>query len=286
MSTAKGFVQGYNAQAVANDEQVVVAAEVTCEHNDSGLLHPMIEATTASLSGAGIEGRPERLLADAGYASEENFAALDADGPDCYVATRNMKKNPTPRTGRRGPLVERRDADRPDGPEGIDHEGQRLVPAASADHRAGLRADQASPRNPRVQPARQGRSGLRVEADLRHPQPAQALPPCPCRPLGCALQPDRGPGHRLNQPQRGTATPLCVALVAHRTHRTAATATTTPHVITVQRRPRRDTTPHRAAPPPPPTFTQQAQAGEHFGDVVGETWASNLSSTTAHDRRD
>ncbi len=44
------------------------------------------------------------MLADAGYASEENFAALDADDPDCYVATRNMKKNPTPRTGRRGPL--------------------------------------------------------------------------------------------------------------------------------------------------------------------------------------
>jgi transposase len=104
MSTAKGFVQGYNAQAVANDEQVVVSAEVTDEHNDLGQLHPMIEATNASLAEAGIEDRPERLLADAGYASEENFAALDDQDPDCYVATRNMKKNPTPRTGRRGPL--------------------------------------------------------------------------------------------------------------------------------------------------------------------------------------
>jgi transposase len=104
MSTTKGFVQGYNAQAVANDEQVIVSAEVTCEHNDSGQLHPMIEATDSSLAGAGIEERPDRMLADAGYASEENFAALDADDPDCYVATQNMKKNPTPRTGSRGPL--------------------------------------------------------------------------------------------------------------------------------------------------------------------------------------
>ena len=104
MSTAKGFVQGYNAQAVTNEEQVVMAAEVTDEHNDSAQLHPMIEATDASLAEAGIEQRPEQLLADAGYASEENFAALDADDPDCYVATRNMKNNPTPRTGRRGPL--------------------------------------------------------------------------------------------------------------------------------------------------------------------------------------
>jgi transposase len=104
MSTANGFVQGYNAQAVANDEQVVISAEVTDEHNDSGQLHPMIAATNVALAGAGIDQRPEKLLADAGYASEGNFAALGADDPDCYVATRNMKKNPTPRTGRRGPV--------------------------------------------------------------------------------------------------------------------------------------------------------------------------------------
>ena len=53
---------------------------------------------------AGIDQGPDRLLADAGYASEQNFADLDQTDPDCYVATRNMKKNPRPRTGRRGPL--------------------------------------------------------------------------------------------------------------------------------------------------------------------------------------
>ncbi|MGC4192631.1 MAG: transposase, partial [Thermomicrobiales bacterium] len=104
MSTKNGFVQGYNAQAVANAEQIIVAAEVTDEHNDLGQLHPMIEATGTSLAEAGIDESPEKLLADAGYASEANFAALDEGDPDCYVATRNMKKNPTRRTGRRGPL--------------------------------------------------------------------------------------------------------------------------------------------------------------------------------------
>lgn len=108
MSTANGFVQGYNAQAVATDDQVIVAAEVTDEHNDVHQLHPMIDATDASLADAGIDERPDTLLADAGYASEENFAALDDNDPDCYVATRNMHNNPTPRSGRRGPL--RRDA--------------------------------------------------------------------------------------------------------------------------------------------------------------------------------
>ena len=104
MSTANGFCQGYNAQAVANAEQVVVAAEVTDEHNDTHQLHPMIDATAATLAAAGIEERPECLLADAGYASEENFATLGTGDPDAYVATRNMRNNTTPRTGRRGPL--------------------------------------------------------------------------------------------------------------------------------------------------------------------------------------
>ena len=108
MSTAKGFLQGYNAQAVANEDQVIVAASVTDEQNDMGQLHPMIEATKTSLAEAGIAERPEKLLADAGYCSEENLAALDDEDPDVYVATRNMKKNQTPRTGRRGRL--RKDA--------------------------------------------------------------------------------------------------------------------------------------------------------------------------------
>jgi transposase len=104
MSTSHGFVQGYNAQAVATAEQVIVAAEVTDEHNDTAQLHPMIAATTASLAAAGIAERPGTLLADAGYASEANFAQLDDADPDAYVATRNMRNNPTPRTGKRGPL--------------------------------------------------------------------------------------------------------------------------------------------------------------------------------------
>ena len=73
MSTAKGVIQGYNAQVVANEEQVVVAAEVTDDQNDLSQLHPMIEATEASLAEAGIDERPDKLLANAGYCSEENL---------------------------------------------------------------------------------------------------------------------------------------------------------------------------------------------------------------------
>lgn len=81
MSTAKGDLQGYYARAVANEDQVIVAAEVTDEQNDAHQLRPMIDATQRSLAGAGIAERPGKLLADAGDASEENFAAINDDVP-------------------------------------------------------------------------------------------------------------------------------------------------------------------------------------------------------------
>ncbi|HLI16195.1 MAG TPA: hypothetical protein VKV23_09120 [Acidimicrobiales bacterium] len=73
--------KGYAAQAVAHEDQVIVAASVTDEHNDMGQLHPMIEATRTSLAEAGIDDQPGTLLADAGYCSEENLAALDERAP-------------------------------------------------------------------------------------------------------------------------------------------------------------------------------------------------------------
>jgi transposase len=104
MKTKDGFLQGYNAQAMVNEEQVVVSAEVTDEQNDHGQLHPMIKATEKSLDEAGIDERPDKLLADAGYCSEENLEQFGEDDPDCFIATRNLNKNPRPRNGRRGPL--------------------------------------------------------------------------------------------------------------------------------------------------------------------------------------
>ena len=84
-----GILQGYNAQAAANQEQVIVAAVVTNEQTDARQLLPMIEATSKALGDAGIDEQPGVVLADAGYASEANFAGLP-DGLEAYVATRNL----------------------------------------------------------------------------------------------------------------------------------------------------------------------------------------------------
>ena len=63
----RGFIQGYNAQAVTNEHQIVVAAEVMTAAPDFGHLEPMLDAAQRELEIAGVTERPEVLLADAGY---------------------------------------------------------------------------------------------------------------------------------------------------------------------------------------------------------------------------
>jgi hypothetical protein len=76
LHTRNGTVQGYNAQAVTTCEQVIVAAELTCEANDVHQLDPMLTATATTLAAAGIAERPAALLADSGYWSIDNLTAI------------------------------------------------------------------------------------------------------------------------------------------------------------------------------------------------------------------
>jgi hypothetical protein len=85
MKVQGGFVQGYNAQAVVSEDQLVLAAEVTTDGNDSLQLKPMLESTLANLEAAGAGASPGVALADAGYWSAAN-AALEC-GPVLLIAT-------------------------------------------------------------------------------------------------------------------------------------------------------------------------------------------------------
>lgn len=84
MKTATGWLQGFNAQAAVNANQVVLACAVTQDHNDVGQLLPMIAAVAANAASAGIGGGLGTVLADAGYWSEDNATAA---GPDRLIAT-------------------------------------------------------------------------------------------------------------------------------------------------------------------------------------------------------
>jgi transposase len=80
VKTSRGWVQGYNAQAVCSERQIVIAAEVTVDSPDFGHLEPMIAATEAELAAAGIGSAPEVVLADAGYWHSEQMQRLTGRG--------------------------------------------------------------------------------------------------------------------------------------------------------------------------------------------------------------
>jgi hypothetical protein len=80
VKTSRGWVQGYNAQAVATEDQIVIAAEVTVASPDFGHLEPMIRAAEHELRRAGIEQQPDVVLADAGYWHQIQMERLLGDG--------------------------------------------------------------------------------------------------------------------------------------------------------------------------------------------------------------
>ncbi len=80
VKTPRGWVQGYNAQAVTTAEQIVIAAEVTIDSPDFGHLEPMIAATRGELAYAGISDELDVVLADAGYWHQVQMQRLMGDG--------------------------------------------------------------------------------------------------------------------------------------------------------------------------------------------------------------
>jgi Transposase DDE domain len=80
VKTLRGWVQGYNAQAVCTEDQIVIAAEVTISSADFGQLEPMVTATETELATAGVTDTPEVVLADAGYWHSEQIERLTGRG--------------------------------------------------------------------------------------------------------------------------------------------------------------------------------------------------------------
>jgi fructose-1,6-bisphosphatase len=86
MKSAKGCLQGYNAQVVVSEDQVIITAEVTQECNDRRQLRPMMEATKENLQEVDKTLRVKTLLGDAGYFSSENVEGLKRNDPDVLLA--------------------------------------------------------------------------------------------------------------------------------------------------------------------------------------------------------
>jgi hypothetical protein len=101
MKSYRGYVQGYNAQAVTTRAQIIVAAEIAPDGLDFTQLDPMVTAAERELEGAGVFERPEVVLADAGYWSNDHIDALRQRGITPLVAA-DADRSKGPRKTRLG----------------------------------------------------------------------------------------------------------------------------------------------------------------------------------------
>ena len=80
MKTRRGWVQGYNGQAVVTADQIIVAAELTTQANDVQQLQPMLNQAQSIVEAVvGEDATLGTVLADAGYWSDANAATETAD---------------------------------------------------------------------------------------------------------------------------------------------------------------------------------------------------------------
>jgi transposase len=96
VKTARGFLQGYTAQAVATKEQFVIAAEVRIGGNERSDLGPLIDQACNQLTAAGVDGQPGLVLADAGYWNGPHINDLAARGiPALVPPDADTRKQPS-----------------------------------------------------------------------------------------------------------------------------------------------------------------------------------------------
>jgi transposase len=83
LKTRKGWIQGYNAQAMADVRtQVIVSCDVTQQENDVRQLGPMIDKCLDQTG-----KKPSKIIADAGYWSIANAQLEKTRKIDLYIAT-------------------------------------------------------------------------------------------------------------------------------------------------------------------------------------------------------
>jgi transposase len=87
----KGWDQCGNAQAVTNEHQIILAADVTRQANDVRQMVPMVDQARANLDAAGVKEAIKAALGDAGYYSETNATELEQRGIEAYLATERLK---------------------------------------------------------------------------------------------------------------------------------------------------------------------------------------------------
>jgi transposase len=197
MKANHGYVQGYNAQAVVDEGQIVLAAEITNTPADFSNLDPMITAAIgdrrARAGGrdrsAGGRARGRAVLERGAHGPGDRQQAHPGADP----AGLRRANGATAGLDRR---AVRMDASGPGSPR------QGAVPKTDADDRARVRSYQAQPHDHPLPPQRPNRRAHRVATTDGNPQPHQAPPPPAHHRRG--LKPARRRSHRQNPANQST----------------------------------------------------------------------------------
>lgn len=147
--TAKGWGQGFNAQAAANANQIVLSCDVSQAANDVGPYEPMVQMSEENLGTVGVTEPVGLVTADAGCWSEDNATA---DGPDRLIATQKdwKQRRAAREMGTTRDPARRRQAARSHGAPPAHRRRCGHLRHALTHHRAGLRGPQGEPRMARL----------------------------------------------------------------------------------------------------------------------------------------
>ena len=95
------FLLGYSAEIAVSEDHLIVAQRVTQAGNENHSLEPMVGLIAATCGSV-----PRRLVADSGYYSNHNVAAMEARHIDAWVPDSNLARELN--LGQRDPAQDRR----------------------------------------------------------------------------------------------------------------------------------------------------------------------------------
>ena len=171
----KGWDQSGNAQAVANENQIILAADVTDQANDKRQAVPMVDQTLENLKAAGVEQAIGSAVIDSGYYSEANASALEQRDIDPYIATERLKHNEEIPPVPRGRIPQSLSAKQRMAKKLRTKKGRRGVRQTEGDYRADLWSAETGAGIPPVLHAWSGDDARRVAFDVHGAQSAEAV---------------------------------------------------------------------------------------------------------------
>jgi transposase len=166
LKATRGYIQGYNAQAAVDENQIVIAAEVTVDSPDFGHLEPIVNVAQTELEAAGVSDTPAVLLADAGYWHKEQMENIINRGIQAHPARRRQAQRHTSGLGWRRLCAHATRAS--------DRLRTRALPKTPSDGRAGVRTNEVQPSDRSLPTPRKSGCALGMATDHRHPQPPEA----------------------------------------------------------------------------------------------------------------